>query len=87
MDVEFPYINVPHKDGLQAIRNTVHTDAIAQLLSFEILSSQLFQIWDTLDLQMSLHGPTEFQHIFMVGLEHCFSYDPMPILYSDIFII
>ncbi|CAM5130490.1 unnamed protein product [Natator depressus] len=101
MDVEALYTNIPHKDGLQAIKNTipdnVTANLVAELCDF-VLTHNYFTFGDNVYLQISgtamgtLMAP-QYANIFMADLEQRFlSSRPLtPLLYlryiDDIFII
>uniref|UniRef100_A0A452HSB8 Reverse transcriptase domain-containing protein n=1 Tax=Gopherus agassizii TaxID=38772 RepID=A0A452HSB8_9SAUR len=56
MDVEALYTNIPHTDGIQAVRNTIPDDATAQLaaeLCAFILTHNYFKFDDNIYLQIS----------------------------------
>ncbi|XP_074805210.1 uncharacterized protein LOC141985201 [Natator depressus] len=101
VDVEAFYINIPHKDGLQAVRNSipdnVTANPVADLCVF-VLTHNYFTFGDNIYLQISgtamgtLMAP-QHANIFMADLEQRFlSSRPLtPLLYlryiDDIFII
>ncbi|RAX24788.1 hypothetical protein DQ401_19425, partial [Morganella morganii] len=101
MDVEALYTNIPHKDGLQAIRNcipnNVKSNLLADLCDF-VLTPNNFTFADNVYLQVSSTAvgtrmAPQYANIFMADLEQRFlsSRPPMPLLYlryiDDIFII
>uniref|UniRef100_A0A8C3F2N4 Reverse transcriptase domain-containing protein n=1 Tax=Chrysemys picta bellii TaxID=8478 RepID=A0A8C3F2N4_CHRPI len=101
MDVAALYTNIPHKDGLQAVRNSIPDEAMAHLvaeLCDFVLTHNHFRFGDNLYLQVS--GTTmgtrmapQYANIFMADLEqHFLSSHPLAaLLYlryiDDIFII
>ncbi|XP_074866010.1 uncharacterized protein LOC142021282 [Carettochelys insculpta] len=101
MDVEALYANIPHKDGLQAIRNTIPDATTANLVSDLcnfVLTHNHFRSGDNLCLQISGTAmgtcmAPQYANIFMVDLEQRFlsSRPLLPLLYlryiDDIFII
>ncbi|XP_050792228.1 uncharacterized protein LOC127042831 [Gopherus flavomarginatus] len=101
MDVEALYTNIPHTDGIQAVRNTIPDDATAQLaaeLCAFILTHNYFKFDDNIYLQISgtamgTRMAPQYANIFMADLEQRFlSSCPLtPLLYlryiDDIFII
>ncbi|XP_050781640.1 uncharacterized protein LOC127035616 [Gopherus flavomarginatus] len=101
MDVEALYTNIPHTDGIQAVRNTIPDDATAQLaaeLCAFILTHNYFKFDDNIYLQISgtamgTRMAPQYANIFMADLEQRFlSSRPLtPLLYlryiDDIFII
>lgn len=101
MDVESLYTNIPHNDGLQAIRNTISdkttADFATKLCQF-VLTHNNFKFGDDLFLQISgtamgTRMAPQYANIFMADLEQRFlnSYPLKPLLYlryiDDIFII
>ncbi|CAM5115567.1 unnamed protein product [Eretmochelys imbricata] len=101
MDVEALYTNIPHKDGLQAVRNTipdnVTANLVAELCDF-VLTHNYFTFGDNVYLQISgtamgTRMAPQYANIFMADLEQRFlSSRPLkPLLYlryiDDIFII
>ncbi|XP_065414590.1 uncharacterized protein LOC135973774 [Chrysemys picta bellii] len=101
MDVEALYTNIPHKDGLQAIRNSipdnVTANLVAELCDF-VLTHNYFTFGDNIYLQVSgtamgTRMAPQYANIFMADLEQRFlSSRPLtPLLYlryiDDIFII
>nr|XP_048706612.1 uncharacterized protein LOC125636878 [Caretta caretta] len=101
MDVEALYTNIPHKNGLQTVRNTipdnVTANLVAELCDF-VLTHNYFTFGDNVYLQISGTAmgtcmAPQYAHIFMADLEKCFlSSRPLtPLLYlryiDDIFII
>ncbi|CAM5112749.1 unnamed protein product [Eretmochelys imbricata] len=101
MDVEALYTNIPHKDGLQAVRNTipdnVTANLVAELCDF-VLTHNYFTFGDDVYLQISgtamgTRMAPQYANIFMADLEQRFlSSRPLnPLLYlryiDDIFII
>ncbi|XP_067413152.1 uncharacterized protein [Emydura macquarii macquarii] len=101
MDVEALYTNIPHKDGLQAIRNIFPDDdmehLVAELCDF-VLTHNYFRFGGNLYLQVSgtamgTHMAPQYANIFMADLEHRFlkTCPQAPLLYlryiDDIFII
>nr|XP_048707030.1 dnaJ homolog subfamily C member 15 isoform X1 [Caretta caretta]XP_048707040.1 dnaJ homolog subfamily C member 15 isoform X1 [Caretta caretta]XP_048707048.1 dnaJ homolog subfamily C member 15 isoform X1 [Caretta caretta]XP_048707056.1 dnaJ homolog subfamily C member 15 isoform X1 [Caretta caretta]XP_048707066.1 dnaJ homolog subfamily C member 15 isoform X1 [Caretta caretta]XP_048707074.1 dnaJ homolog subfamily C member 15 isoform X1 [Caretta caretta] len=101
VDVEAPYTNIPHKDGLQTIRNSipdnVPANLVAELHDF-VLTHNYFTLGDNVYLQISgiamgTRMAPEYANIFMADLEQRFlsSRPLMPLLYlryiDDIFII
>ncbi|XP_048678038.2 transport and Golgi organization protein 2 homolog isoform X2 [Caretta caretta] len=101
MDVEALYTNIPHKDGLQAIKNTipdnVTANLVAELCDF-VLTHNYFTFGDNVYLQISgtamgTRMAPQYANIFMADLEQRFlSSRPLkPLLYlryiDDIFII
>ncbi|CAI7935254.1 Hypothetical predicted protein [Podarcis lilfordi] len=101
MDVESLYTNIPHNDGLQAIRNTISDKTTADLatkLCQFVLTHNNFKFGDDLFLQISgtamgTRMAPQYANIFMADLEQRFlnSYPLKPLLYlryiDDIFII
>ncbi|XP_073210127.1 uncharacterized protein [Lepidochelys kempii] len=80
MDVEAPYTNIPHKDGLQAIRNStpdnVTANQVAELCDF-VLTHNYFRFGDNIYLQVSgtamgTHMAPQYANIFMADLEQHF---------------
>ncbi|CAM4615229.1 unnamed protein product [Caretta caretta] len=101
MDVEALYTNIPHKDGLQAVKNTipdnVTANLVAELCDF-VLTHNYFTFGDNVYLQiigtaMGTRMAPQYANIFMADLEQRFlSSRPLkPLLYlryiDDIFII
>ncbi|XP_074981174.1 uncharacterized protein LOC142070971 [Caretta caretta] len=101
MDVEALYTNIPHKDGLQAVKNTipdnVTANLVAELCDF-VLTHNYFTFGDNVYLQISgtamgTRMAPQYANIFMADLEQRFlSSRPLkPLLYlryiDDIFII
>ncbi|XP_048676284.2 uncharacterized protein LOC125622343 [Caretta caretta] len=101
MDVEALYTNIPYKDGLQAVRNSipdnVTANLVAELCDF-VLTHNCFTFGDNVYLQISGTAmgtcmAPQYANIFMADLEqHFLSSCPlMPLLYlhyiDDIFII
>ncbi|CAM2115114.1 unnamed protein product [Caretta caretta] len=101
MDVEALYTNIPHKDGLQAVRNSipdnVTANLVAELCDF-VLTHNYFTFGDNVYLQISgtamgTRMAPQHANIFMADLEQRFpSSRPLtPLLYlryiDDIFII
>uniref|UniRef100_K7G6Y6 Reverse transcriptase domain-containing protein n=1 Tax=Pelodiscus sinensis TaxID=13735 RepID=K7G6Y6_PELSI len=101
MDVEALYTNIPHEDGLQAIRNTIPEDTtanlIADLCNF-VLTHNYFRFENNLYLQISgtamgTRMAPQYANIFMADLEQRFlnSRPLSPLLYlryiDDIFMI
>nr|XP_048674345.1 zinc finger protein 480-like isoform X13 [Caretta caretta] len=101
MDVEALYTNIPHKDGQQAVRNTipdnVTANLVAELCGF-VLTHNYFTFGDNVYLQISgtamgTRMAPQYANIFMADLEQRFlSSRPLkPLLYlcyiDDIFII
>nr|XP_048677943.1 uncharacterized protein LOC125623125 isoform X1 [Caretta caretta] len=101
MDVEALYTNIPHKDGLQAVKNTIPdnitANQVAELCDF-VLTHKYFTYGDNVYLQISgtamgTHMAPQYANIFMADLEQRFlSSRPLtPLLYlcyiDDIFII
>ncbi|CAM4539231.1 unnamed protein product [Lepidochelys kempii] len=101
MDVEALYTNIPHKDGLQAVRNSipdnVTANLVAELCDF-VLNHNYFTFGDNVYLQISgtamgTRMAPQYANIFMADLEQRFlSSRPLkPLLYlcyiDDIFII
>ncbi|XP_074828142.1 uncharacterized protein LOC141998984 [Natator depressus] len=101
MDVEALYTNIPHKDGLQAVKNTipdnVTANLVAELCDF-VLTHNYFTFGDNVYLQISgtamgTRMAPQYANIFMTDLEQRFlSSRPLtPLLYlsyiDDIFII
>ncbi|CAM4659574.1 unnamed protein product [Lepidochelys olivacea] len=101
MDVEALYTNIPHKDGLQAVKNTipdnVTANLVAELCDF-VLTHNYFTFGDNVYLQISgtamgTRMAPQYANIFMADLEQRFlSTRPLkPLLYlryiDDIFII
>uniref|UniRef100_A0A8C3T6V0 Reverse transcriptase domain-containing protein n=1 Tax=Chelydra serpentina TaxID=8475 RepID=A0A8C3T6V0_CHESE len=101
MDVEAPYTNIPHKDGLQAIRNSIPDNAtanlVAELCDF-VLTHNYFTFGVNIYLQVSgtamgTHMAPQYANIFMADLEQRFlsTRSLMPLLclryIDDIFII
>ncbi|XP_074803977.1 uncharacterized protein LOC141984659 [Natator depressus] len=101
MDVEALYTNSPHKDGLQAVRNSipdnVTANLMAELCDF-VLTHNYFTFGDNVYLQISGTAigtcmAPQYANIFMADLEQRFlsSRPLMPLLYlryiDDIFII
>ncbi|XP_053899191.1 uncharacterized protein LOC128845033 [Malaclemys terrapin pileata] len=101
MDVEALYTNIPHEDGLQAVRNSIPDEAtaslVAELCDF-VLTHNHFRFGDNLYLQVSDTAmgtcmAPQNANIFMADLEQCFlsSRPLVPLLYlcyiDDIFII
>uniref|UniRef100_A0A8C3H6A6 Reverse transcriptase domain-containing protein n=1 Tax=Chrysemys picta bellii TaxID=8478 RepID=A0A8C3H6A6_CHRPI len=101
MDVEALYTNIPHKNGLQAIRNSIPNNVtanlVAELCDF-VLTHNYFTFGDNIYLQvrgraMGTRMAPQYANIFMADLEQRFlsSRPLMPLLYlryiDDIFII
>ncbi|XP_073172201.1 uncharacterized protein KIAA0930 homolog isoform X4 [Lepidochelys kempii] len=101
MDVEALYTNIPHKDGLQAVKNTipdsVTANLVAEFCDF-VLTHNYFTFEDNVYLQISSSAmgtrmAPQYANIFMADLEQRFlSSRPLtPLLYlryiDDIFII
>ncbi|XP_065424163.1 uncharacterized protein LOC135975776 [Chrysemys picta bellii] len=101
MDVEALYTNIPHKDGLPAIRNSipdnVTANLVAELCDF-VLTHNYFTFGDNIYLQVSgtamgTRMAPQYANIFMADLEQRFlSSRPLtPLLYlryiDDIVII
>ncbi|XP_073193192.1 uncharacterized protein [Lepidochelys kempii] len=102
MDVEALYTNIqPHKDGPQAVRNSISDNVaanlVAELCDF-VLTHNYFTIGDNVYLQVSgtamgTHMVPQYANIFKADLEQCFlsSRPLMPLLYlryiDDLFII
>ncbi|XP_077674347.1 uncharacterized protein LOC144265548 [Eretmochelys imbricata] len=101
MDVEALYTNTPHKDGLQAVRNSipdnVTANLVAELCDF-VLTHNYFTFGDNVYLQISSTAmdtrmAPQYANVFMAYLEQRFlsSRPLMPLLYlryiDDIFII
>ncbi|CAM5123687.1 unnamed protein product [Eretmochelys imbricata] len=101
MDVEALYTNIPHKDGLQAVRNSIPDNVTANLvteLCDFVLTHNYFTFGDYVYLQISgtamgTRMAPQYANIFMADLEQRFlsSRPLMPLLYlryiDDIFII
>ncbi|XP_074853017.1 uncharacterized protein LOC142014404 [Carettochelys insculpta] len=101
MDVEDLYTNIPHKDGINAVRNSIPDDAIAHLMAELcnfILTHNYFRFGDDIYLQISdtamgTRMAPQYANIFMADLEQRFlSSRPLtPCLHlryiDDIFII
>ena len=101
MDVEALYTNIPHVDGLQAIRNIILDKTTAHLateLCHFVLTHNYFEFGDNLYLQvngtaMGTRMAPQYANIFMADLEQRFlsSHPLEPLLYlrflDDIFII
>ncbi|MDF8238698.1 hypothetical protein P4715_15085, partial [Listeria monocytogenes] len=90
-DVEALYTNIPHKDGLQAVRNTipdnVTANLVAELCDF-VLTHNYFTFGDNVYLQISgtamgTRMAPQYANIFMADLEQRFlSSRPLkPLLY------
>ncbi|KAM7176581.1 uncharacterized protein RBU57_002185 [Macrochelys suwanniensis] len=101
MDVEALYTNIPHNDGLQAVRNsipdTTTANLVAELCDF-VLTHNYFTFGDNIYLQVSgtamgTRMAPQYANIFMADLEQRFlsSRHLTPLLYlryiDDIFII
>ncbi|XP_074984960.1 uncharacterized protein LOC142072228 [Caretta caretta] len=100
MDVEALYTNIPHKDGLQAVRNSipdVTANLVAELCDF-VLIPNYFTFGDNVYLQISgtamgTRMAPQYANIFMSDLKQRFLSSPplMPLLclcyIDDIFII
>ncbi|XP_065445349.1 uncharacterized protein LOC135982467 isoform X2 [Chrysemys picta bellii] len=101
LDVEALYTNIPHEDGLQAVRNSIPDEAtaslVAELCDF-VLTHNHFRFGDNLYLQVSgtamgTRMAPQYANIFMADLEQRFlsSRPLVPLLYlryiDDIFII
>ncbi|XP_073188346.1 uncharacterized protein [Lepidochelys kempii] len=91
MDVEALYTNIPHKDGLQAVKNTipdnVTANLVAELCDF-VLTHNYFTFGDNVYLQISgtamgTRMAPQYANIFMADLEQRFlSSRPLkPLLY------
>ncbi|XP_074822342.1 uncharacterized protein LOC141995220 [Natator depressus] len=101
MDIEALYTNIPHKDGLQAVRNIIPDNVTAKLvteLCDFVFTHNYFTFGDNVYLQISSTAmgtrmAPQYANIFMADLEQCFlsSRLLMPLLYlryiDDIFII
>ncbi|CAM2119844.1 unnamed protein product [Caretta caretta] len=101
MNVEALYSNIPHKDGLQAVSNSIPDNVTANLmaeLSDFVLTHNHFTFWDNVYLQVSgtamgTRMAPQYANIFTADLEQRFlsSHPLMPLLYlcyiDDIFII
>uniref|UniRef100_A0A8C0IXA7 Clavesin-2 n=1 Tax=Chelonoidis abingdonii TaxID=106734 RepID=A0A8C0IXA7_CHEAB len=79
-DVEALYANIPHKDVLQAVRNsipdTITANLVAELCDFVLIHSY-FRFGDNLYLQigrtaMGTHMAPQYANIFMADLEQRF---------------
>uniref|UniRef100_K7EXL6 Reverse transcriptase domain-containing protein n=1 Tax=Pelodiscus sinensis TaxID=13735 RepID=K7EXL6_PELSI len=101
MDVEDLYTNIPHEDGLQAIRNTIPEDTTASqtadLCNF-VFTHNYFQFENNLYLQISGTAmgtcmAPQYANVFMADLEQHFlsSHPLLSLLYlryiDDIFMI
>ncbi|XP_053881423.1 uncharacterized protein LOC128835776 [Malaclemys terrapin pileata] len=101
MDVEALYTNIPHEDGLQAVRNSIIDEAtallVAELCDF-VLTHNHFRFGDNLYLQVSgtamgTRMAPQYANIFMADLEQRFLRPRplVPLLYlryiEDIFIL
>nr|XP_048688123.1 uncharacterized protein LOC125627729 [Caretta caretta] len=101
MDVDALYTNIPHKDGLQAVKNTIPNNVtanlVAELCDF-VLTHNYFTFGDNVYLQISSTAmgtrmAPQYANIFMADLEQRFlsSRPVTPLFYlhyiDDIFII
>ncbi|XP_074804365.1 uncharacterized protein LOC141984839 [Natator depressus] len=101
MDLEALYTNIPHKDGPQAVGNSIPNNVtanlVAELCDF-VLTHNYFTIGDNVYLQVSgtamgTRMVPQYANIFKADLEQCFlsSHPLMPLLYlryiDDLFII
>ncbi|XP_050794677.1 uncharacterized protein LOC127044172 [Gopherus flavomarginatus] len=80
MDVEALYTNIPHTDGIQAVRNSIPDDDTAQLVAEHcdfILTHNYFKFGDNIYLQtsdttMGTHMASQHANIFTADLEQRF---------------